>query len=273
MNVKDVVAVGKAAAKVTGKVAYENRDIIADGAKMSMSAKQKKNQDNDAKTRFRDFLQWKESGEDIEEFAFKRSELTGRPWEEIVNNINFHNSRTGGKTVVANPKLASVEEPKKQKELPAPEPKKQKALPMSTAAQKHVADSGNIRKYLKYADVQEILGMKVTGAEDIPEAELLELAELMGTVSEGDDMWTSPYGRQVRKELVDISKDSKRTVRDFSPAMVPLFNQAVSTKLIPNYMQEQDVIEKLCALDTRGEYSVIKNKAHRALMIAYNSLN
>lgn len=259
MNVKDVVAIGKTAAKVTGKVAYENRDIIADGAKMGISAKQKKNQDNDAKTRFRDFLQWKESGEDIEEFAFKRSELTGRPWEEIVNNINFHNNRTSGKAHA----IAKIQA---QKMLEVTQDtRKQKALPASTP--------GNIRKYLKYADVQEVLGMKVTGTEDIPEAELLELAELVGDVSDGDDMWTSSYGRQVRKELIDISKDKGRAVKDFSPALLPLFNQAVSTKLIPNYMSEQNVIDKLCALDTRGEYDVIRDKTHRALMIAYNSLN
>lgn len=124
--VKELLAAGKTAAKVTGQVAYENRDILADGARMGMSAKVKKNQDKDAKQRYRDFLMWRESGEDMEEFAFKQSELTGRPWEDIIDNIRFHSNRVqpgASATSVGKPVLSS------QKALSA---QKLKALPQRT---------------------------------------------------------------------------------------------------------------------------------------------
>lgn len=95
----------------------------------------------------------------------------------------------------------------------------------------------------------------------------------MGTVSRTTDDWTSDYGRQVKRELLNIAKSPDDTVRDFSPALRSLFGQAVAQLLIPNFMEAGEVVDKLCALDTRGEYSVIRDKAHRALMIAYNSLN
>lgn len=252
MNVSDLLATGKTVARATGKIAYENRDVLADGARMGMDAKIKKNQDTDAKTRFRDYMQWRESGEDIEEFAFKRSELSGRPWQEIVENIKFHAARTQGGGNVATPVVR--QRPKIE----------QKAL---------VDKKGDVRQYLCYADVQEALRMQITADKDIPHDKLSEFAELIETVKTQTTDWTSDYGKHIAKELRRIAAVDSATVRDISPSIRHLFNDAVSRLLIPNYMEAGEVIDKLCALDTRGEYQVISDKVLRALMIAYNSLN
>lgn len=257
MNVSELLATGKTVAKATGKVAYENRDVLADGARMGMDAKIKKNQDTEAKIRFRDYMQWRESGEDIEEFAFKRSELSGRPWQEIVENIKFHAARVQNGGNAATPVI-------KQREQLMQSHPQQKALPDK---------SRDIRAYLCYADVQETLGLQLTTDKDIPHDKLLEFADLIGEVKTQSTDWTSDYGRHIAKELRKIAEVDGATVRDISPNIRHLFNDAVSRLLIPNYMEAGEVIEKLCALDTRGEYQVISDKVLRALMIAYNSLN